>query len=90
VRAAIVREVGLKGPPPPLIVMVVEPIGLQFAGEGLALGDGLADGLGVALVEGLGVCPYAVATKNARQHATAVALKKLRCVSESFKMFISF
>jgi hypothetical protein len=48
----MVSEVGLNGPPPPKIVMVAVPMGLQLGpGEGL----GLADGLGLAEGEGLGL-----------------------------------
>jgi hypothetical protein len=52
VPALTVRENGLNGPPPPVMVTFAVAIGLQPGcgpglGEGLALGEGLGDGLGV-------------------------------------------
>jgi|GEM_PF-3821413 len=46
----MVSEVGLKGPPPPAIVIMAVPIGLQ-----LGLGDGLGEALGLGDGEGLGL-----------------------------------
>jgi hypothetical protein len=56
VLALMLSEPGLNEPPPPVIVMLALPVGLQL-GEGLGLGEGLALGLGdgLALGEGLGL-----------------------------------
>jgi hypothetical protein len=55
VLALILNEVGLNEPPPPEIVMLASPVGLQLGeGEGLGLGDGLGLGLGDGLGLGLG------------------------------------
>ena len=53
VPAAKLSELGLKGPPPPAIVIVAKFVGVQF---GLGLGEGLVpgEGLGLTLGEGLG------------------------------------
>jgi hypothetical protein len=65
VPAAKLSELGLKGPPPPAIVIVAKFVGVQFGlglGEGLVPGEGLGDGLGLGLIPGdglglgLGVC----------------------------------
>ncbi len=50
----MLRTVGLKGPPPPLIVILAEAIGLH---PGWGLGEALALGDGVAVGVGLGVTP---------------------------------
>jgi hypothetical protein len=62
VPALMVRRLGLKGPPPPLIATLEMAVASQVGsglglglGEGLALGDGLGLGEGLPLGDGLAV-----------------------------------
>ena len=83
---------GLKGPPPPLIVMLADAIGLQpGCGEGLGLGEspGLGDALGLGeglkLGDGLGegdglACPWALSALKELRSAIVTAIAAFRRV----------
>ena len=70
----MVRENGLKEPPPPAMVTLAAASGLQAGvrlglGEGLALGEELALGLGEELGLGEGVCAWDIGALRAMEIA---------------------
>jgi hypothetical protein len=91
VPAVMLSEVGLNGPPPPLIVMLAVPIGLQAGvglglGEGLAVGEGLGLGDAVGLGEGVGlgvppgIWPYPVAATIIMQEMRMAVFGKIEFI----------